>query len=70
MKIHISFINNIMIENIFHQNANTLALGLCVGGRLLPGGGGGSGGADLVSIMPIRVCSKVNEMGSFLASRE
>ena len=33
---------------------------------LNPGGGGG----DLVSIMPVCVCPKVKEMGSFSASSE
>ena len=28
------------------------------------------GGGDLVSIMPVCVCPKVKEMGSFLASSE
>ena len=32
--------------------------------------GEGRGGGDLVSIMPIYVCSKVKEMGSFSATSE
>ena len=33
-------------------------------------GGGRVPGGDLVSIMPVRVCPKVKEMGSFSASSE
>ena len=34
------------------------------------GGGGGGEGGDLVSTMPVCVCPKVKDMGSFSASSE